>query len=471
VSTLKLFNTLSGQKEEFVPLKGREVRLYACGPTPYDVSHLGHARMNITFDVVQRYLRFLGYDVTYVRNITDIEDKIINRAAERGLRPEQLAREYTYQFWRDMHDLNVQSPDFEPRCSEFIPQMIDFIEGLIKKGHAYAVGSDVYFNVPSWEKYGQLKKQNLDEMMVGARDDQVRSQDELKERKRHPADFALWKGAAANEPGWDSPWGKGRPGWHLECSVMNEHVLGDTIDIHGGGMDLVFPHHENEIAQSESLHDKPLAKYWMHNNFVQINAEKMAKSLGNFRTIKDLLAEYSPDAVRLFLLQTHYRSPIEFTADNMNAARSAISRLIRAARLETDGNHKDIAESAPTDGDLKPYFDDFVASMNDDFHTPQAISVLFALSDKAFGVSAEEAPKYAALLRFLARLLGLTLDDTTRFIDTGTGQGVLDLVLQLRQGAREKKDFQTSDQIRDGLQKLGIKIMDVKTGGSTWERL
>jgi cysteinyl-tRNA synthetase len=348
--------------------------------------------------------------------------------------------------------------------------MIEFIKGLIAGGHAYAVGGDVYFDVPSFKQYGKLKKQSLDELLIGAREDQVRSQDELKERKRNPVDFALWKGAGADEPGWDSPWGKGRPGWHLECSTMIKHVLGTTIDIHGGGQDLIFPHHENEIAQSESLHGQPFVKYWMHNNFVQVDQEKMSKSLGNFQTIEDVLAVYSPDAVRLFILQTHYRAPIEFSGDNMNAAKNAMHRLIRAAR-SAGGNHGDIAAVAATDPDLKPFWQDFIDAMNDDFHTPQAVSVLFALADQVFAAGNDESGnKYSALLRFLSGVLGFTLEDTSRYIDTQTGEGVLDLVLQLRQHARERKDFATSDLIRDGLQKLGIKIMDTKGGPSTWER-
>ena len=494
MSSLKVFNTLSNQKEEFVPLNGKRVLYYGCGPTVYDSSHLGHARCFITYDVVRRYLRFAGYDVTFVRNITDVDDKIINRAKERGVLPEQVARENTYTFWRDMAALNVDWPDYEPRCTEYIVQMIEFIQDLIDKKHAYAAGGDVYFDVASFKDYGQLKKQSVADMMVGAREDQVRSQGELIERKRHPADFALWKGAADDEPGWKSPWGRGRPGWHIECSVMVKHVLGETIDLHGGGQDLIFPHHENEKAQSEAAQGKRLAKYWMHNNFLQVDSEKMSKSLGNFRTIHNVLTMYSPDAVRMFLLQTHYRSPIDMTEEVMNASRNATLRLIRAARLVTQNNGAAGAavETFNTDPDLKPFLNDFVDAMNDDFHTPQAVSVLFALADKAFAVAdnakasatadkasaagatvaAGESPhKYATLLKYLAGVLGFTLEDTAHNIDTLTGQQVMDLVLSLRKMARDKKDFQMSDQIRDGLQQLGIKIMDSKGGDSTWERL
>ncbi len=470
MSTLKVFNTLTAQKEEFVPLVGKRVLMYACGPTVYDLSHLGHARMAITFDIVQRYLRFSGYEVTFVRNITDVDDKIIKRAAERGIPADRLAREFTYTFWHDMRALNVQTPDFEPRCTEYIVPMIDFIGELIEAGHAYASGGDVYFEVASFKEYGKLKKQSLDELLVGARD-QLRSQDELKELKRSAADFALWKSSGDEELAWDSPWGRGRPGWHLECSTMIKHVLGETIDIHGGGEDLVFPHHENEIAQSEALHKKPFVRYWLHNSFVQVEAEKMSKSLGNFRTIQDVLAQYSADTIRMFVLQTHYRSPIEFTGDNMNAAKTSMLRLIRAAKHgdEANGSCDITREQLATDADLKPYFDDFIEAMDNDFNTPIAVSVLFALADQVFQAS-DDSIKYAKALQFMGCALGFTFSDTSRVIDADTAEGVLSLVLELRESARTNKDYATSDLIRNSLQTLGIKVMDVKGRPATWEK-
>jgi cysteinyl-tRNA synthetase len=471
MSPLKVFNTLTAEKEDFVPLNGKQVKMYACGPTVYDLCHLGHARMAITFDIIVRYLRFAGYDVIFVRNITDVDDKIIKRAHERGMRPEQLAREYTYTFWKDMHVLNVISPDFEPRCTEYIGQMVEFIKQLIAGNHAYQSGSDVYFDVSSFKEYGKLKKQSLDDLLVGARD-QVRSQEDLKDVKRNPVDFALWKGAASGEPGWDSPWGNGRPGWHLECSTMIKHVLGETIDIHGGGEDLVFPHHENEIAQSEALHSKPFVRYWLHNSFVQVDAEKMSKSLCNFRTIEEVLQTYSPDTIRMFLLQTHYRSPIEFTAENMNAAKSAMARLIRAARLDESTNHVDVQKLIDSHEELRAFDADFRDAMNNDFNTPIAVSVLFALADKVF--QAPQDPQstrpFAQALKHFASVLGFTLEDTSRQIDNSTAESVLELVLQLRESARTNKDYATSDLIRNSLQNLGIKVMDVKGGPVTWER-
>lgn len=479
MSPLRIFNTLSSKKEDFQPITPGKVLLYACGPTVYDVSHLGHARMALTFDMIQRYLRFLGYDVTFVRNITDIDDKIINRAKELNRRPEQIARQYTYAFWKDMHDLNAMSPDVEPRATEYIEAMIKFAEELIAKGHAYESGGDVYFDVASFSEYGKLKKQSLEDLLHGARE-QVRSQDELKDLKKNPVDFALWKSTDPADTGWNSPWGWGRPGWHLECSSMIKHVLGPTIDIHGGGEDLVFPHHENEVAQSEALHGKPLAKYWIHNSFVQVDDAKMSKSEGNFRTIQSVLEQYSPDAVRLFVLQTHYRSPIEFTGDSMEAAKAGTLRLVRAARLAVDENNGSGDESqeeqawsvADVDADevLKKLDADFREGMDDDFNTPRAISSLFAIADTVFSTGdAERATCYARALKHYAGVLGFTLTDTARIIDANTGSGLVDVLLSLRENARLNKDYKQSDMIREELAKLGIKVMDVKGGRATWE--
>lgn len=492
MTTLKIFNTLTSKKEEFVPLTPGKVLMYACGPTVYDLSHLGHARMTMTFDVIQRYLRFSGYDVTFVRNITDIDDKIINRAKELGIRPEQLSRRFTYTFWKDMDDLNLASPDIEPRATEYIQQMTTFVEGLIKSGHAYESGGDVYFDVLSFKEYGKLKKQSVEDLLHGARD-QVRSQDELKERKKNPVDFALWKSAAQTETGWPSPWGWGRPGWHLECSSMIKNVLGETIDIHGGGEDLVFPHHENEIAQSEALHGKPLARYWIHNSFVQIEQEKMSKSLGNFQTIQAVLSNYSPDVVRLFVLQTHYRSPIEFTTESIEAAKTGTARLLRAVRLAEKLEGHDTAESngkfnsyltadhpcmqalrndASAGEAISKLHSDFVDAMNNDFNTPQAISALFQMADLAFSSKDEKlAAKYAAAIKSYAAVLGLRLTDTGKIVDATTGSRLVELLIDMRDSARTNKDYKQSDLIRDALQDLGIKVMDVKGAPrAQWEK-
>ncbi|MBI4532484.1 MAG: cysteine--tRNA ligase [Candidatus Melainabacteria bacterium] len=475
MSPLRVFNTLTARKEDFVPQTGNAVRIYACGPTVYDLIHIGNARMVIVWDVIQRYLRFSSYDVTFVRNITDIDDKIINRAKELNWRPEQVAREYTYTFWKDMHRLNVAQPDFEPRATEFIHPMISFVSNLIDIGHAYVAGGDVYFEVSTFKEYGKLKKQKLDELVTSTRE-QVRSQEELAELKRSPLDFALWKRANPNEPGWDSPWGRGRPGWHLECSTMIKHVLGETIDIHGGGEDLTFPHHENEIAQSESLHNKPLARYWLHNGFVQIDAEKMSKSLGNFRTVDDILQTYSPDTVRLFFLQTHYRSPVDFSSDGLAATMAGLQRLIRATQAvsqhEADylaGQHA-IDDSDFTKAVMRDFRSQFTQAMDNDFNTAAAVALLFTLADKVFQeTEAEQRLSYIYALKTFSGVLGLTLEDTSHQLDNKTAEGVLNLVLSIRQTARDKKDYSTSDLIRDQLATLGIKIMDTTSGGHAWE--
>jgi len=480
--SIQVFNTLTGKKEEFVPVEPGKVSLYACGPTVYDSSHLGHARKEIVWDVIQRYLRFAGYKVTFVRNITDIDDKIINRSKELNIRPDQLARHYLYEFWQDMDALNVAPPDIEPRATEYLQQMIGMAEDLVKKGKAYEAEGDVYFDVGACKDYGKLGKKNIDDLKSGARE-QVRSQSELKEVKRNPVDFALWKSAPQGETGWMSPWGFGRPGWHLECSSMIKSVLGETIDIHGGGEDLVFPHHENEKAQSESLHDKPLAKYWLHNSFINVSEEKMSKSLGNFKTIGALLKEYSADTLRLFILQTHYRNPIEFSPEAMNGAKQALMRLLRASLFaETEENgggfapskhyrfDQKAAEAYKNDKTLSEFHTEFVAAMDNDFNTAVAISNLFGLADKiSASRDANERKLWAKALKDYAGVLGFTLTDTRKDVDRNSTEQVLALLLQLRQDARANKDFKTSDLIRNELAKAGISVMDTAEG-PTWEK-
>lgn len=475
---IQVYNTLSGKKEEFVPLdpNGKTVKIYACGPTVYDSSHLGHARKEIVWDTVQRYLRFVGYDVIYVRNITDVDDKIINRAKERGINPDRLAREYTYAFWKDMDALNVQAPDYEPRATEYISQMQTFVEELIKKGHAYEAKGDVYFDVASFKSYGKLGKKNLDELISGARE-QVVAQETLAQLKKNPADFALWKSAGEKELGWSSPWGRGRPGWHLECSAMVKHILGETIDIHSGGEDLVFPHHENEIAQSEALHDdKPLARYWMHNGFIQVSQEKMAKSLGNFKTIRDLLEVYSPDAIRLFILQTHYRNPIDFTPESLAAVKSGLQRLVRA---RCDGQLKEGKENTPVENKAdvsqeaiqagEKFQMEFRQSMNNDFNTAVAVSLLYGLSDHISTAKGQADKTYlASVLVEYASVLGLTLQDTRKLVDSPTGGKLVDLLLDLRKTAKGNKDFATADAIRKSLTEAGVQVMDT-AAGAIWE--
>jgi cysteinyl-tRNA synthetase len=501
---IQVFNTLTGKKEDFVPIDSHKVTMYACGPTVYMLSHLGHARMAIVWDVVQRYLRFVGYEVTFVRNITDVDDKIIARAKHLNITAERLARQCTYDFWHDMAALNVQFPDHEPRATEYIKQMIDFVQGLINAGHAYVSNGDVYFDVASFKDYGKLGKQNLEQLMLGARD-QVIAQEALAQIKKNPVDFALWKSAGAHELHWQSPWGPGRPGWHLECSTMVKHLLGTTIDIHAGGEDLVFPHHENEIAQSEALHCAPLARYWLHNSFVQVSAEKMSKSLGNFKTIRDLLEQFSADTIRLFVLQTHYRNPIDFTLESLHATRAGAARLLRAASYaiseqdqkpdtaSTQGQPTSSESGTTTQGqpksssvatkalslaaispaaqiEIDKFKTNFADAMNNDFNTAIAISSLFQLADQIFqSKSKEDQAALALVLIEHSKVLGLTLEDTRTAIDTATGHKLMELILTLRQEARGRKDYASADLIRKTLTDIGINVMDT-SGGVSWER-
>ncbi len=481
-----IYNSLTKTKEEFKPLNGKTVKIYACGPTPYDYSHLGHARVYIIWDVIQRYLRLIkGYDVIYVRNITDVEDKIINRAKAENTTPEMVARRFTYEFWRDMESLNIERPHSEPRASEYINEMIEFIKGLISNGHAYAIDGDVYFHVASLPEYGQLTRQKLEDMMVGARE-QVVAQSELEKRKKHPADFALWKGYEASadsgkyrgfgedirwQYGWESPWGRGRPGWHIECSAMVKSLLGETIDLHGGGEDLLFPHHENELAQSFALHQQQLARFWVHNGFIQVNSEKMSKSLGNFNTIRALLEQYSADEIRLFILQTHYRNPIDFTPESLHASKTALQRLVRA--VECLQNEKTLPSPLTIDLTnnplLKEFTNQFSAAMDNDFNTAQAVASLFSLADAIVKITDEtEKRKAAEILSFYSEVLGLTLGDERQKVPTDTAKKLIDLLLKLRTDAKGKKDYNTSDMIRSALNEYGISVMDNKEG-STWE--
>jgi len=361
--TLRVYNTLTQKKEDFTPINPPKVGMYVCGVTVYDLCHIGHARANIVFDVIYRYLKFRGYDVTYVRNVTDIDDKIINRANELGVRWSSIAEKYTAEFEADMQTLGLRHPDMEPKATDNIPEMIGIIEKLIADGKAYEMEGSVYFSVKSFPGYGKLSKKNVEDLESGARVD-------VDERKRDPLDFALWKASKPGEPSWDSPWGKGRPGWHIECSAMGRKYLGVTFDIHGGGKDLVFPHHENEIAQSEGSSGKPPVRYWMHNGFVTINAEKMSKSLGNFFTIKDLLKEHDAEALRLFLLSSHYRSPIDFADQYLVDSYKNLARFYELlAHAEEIGE----GESAETPQEVR---DEFTSEMDDDLNTATALATL-----------------------------------------------------------------------------------------------
>jgi cysteinyl-tRNA synthetase len=447
---MKIYNTLSSQKEDFVPW-GDPVTMYVCGVTPYDESHLGHAMFAIVFDVVRRYLVYRGYKVTYVRNITDIEDKIIDRSNRLGIAAKELAEKFANKFFDDMAALNVQKPDVTPYATEEIPKMIEVIEGLVKKGNAYPANGSVYFRVTSMRDYGRLSHRTLDSMMAGARI-------EPGEEKEHPMDFALWKASKPGEPAWDSPWGTGRPGWHIECSAMSLRYLGQQIDIHGGGQDLIFPHHENEIAQSECFTDRrPFVKYWMHNGLLQLGAEKMSKSLGNLVTIRRVLEKHSADGVRIFFLSSHYRSPLTYTEEAMDAAEKGAERLRQVAGIAAGGGE-------PARIDVAGYKTRFVESMDDDFNTPQALSAVFDLAreinrERDAGRDVAEAKQ---MFGELSGVLGLTLKSSENGLTDAAP--FIELLISTRKELRQAKQFQLADGIRNKLSDLGITLEDAPQG-------
>jgi len=464
---LKIYNSLTGKKEPFRPIDPENVRLYVCGMTVYDLCHLGHARVMVVFDVVYRYLRRLygPEHVTYVRNITDIDDKIIRRAQEEGVDFRTLTRRYIEAMHEDAAALGTLPPDEEPRASEHIDHIIDMIRTLKEKGYAYqAENGDVYFDVSRFSEYGKLSGRRPDELRAGARV-------AVDEAKADPLDFALWKHAKPGEPSWNAPWGAGRPGWHIECSAMSTHCLGAHFDIHGGGADLKFPHHENEIAQSEAATGEHFANYWMHVGHVMIDAEKMSKSLGNFRTVRDLLKRYRPEVLRYFLLSSHYRSPINFSDAALEAARAALDRLYTALR--------GVRPRRPAgDEDLGEYGRRFFAAMDDDFNTPEALAVLFDLARdlnraKAEGRT-EEAERLAGIMVELGEILGLLQEDPEQWFKGGEGEGGLtdaevEALIERRNRARREKDWAEADRIRDQLKEAGIVLEDTPQG-TTWRR-
>jgi cysteinyl-tRNA synthetase len=451
---MNIYNTLTAHKEEFVP-QSDTVLMYVCGVTPYDNSHLGHAMSYIYFDVVRRYLKYRGYKVKFVQNVTDIDDKIINRANQIGIPPNELAEKFTQSFFQDINALNVIPADIYPRATQEIPKIIEVIQGLVDKGYAYPSQGSVYFRVRKLDDYGKLAHRTLDSMIAGAR---VESGDE----KENPMDFVLWKGAKPGEPQWDSPWGPGRPGWHIECSAMSLKYLGETLDIHGGGQDLIFPHHENEIAQSESFTGKkPFVKYWMHNAMLQLGEEKMSKSLGNIISIKDALQKFSADTLRIFFLSGHYRSPITYTTDNVESAGRGAERLQQAAFAE--------AKDGAKEGNLAidAYKQRFIEAMDDDFNTAQAVAVMFDLvRDINRTIEAGASAKAGQqLLKEFASILGLTLKAPEKSIEAAP---FIELLIATRKQLRDAKQFQIADNIRTKLLELGIVLEDA-TKGTTWK--
>ncbi|MDP3518217.1 MAG: cysteine--tRNA ligase [Pseudohongiella sp.] len=458
-NALKIHNSLTRQKESFVPIEPGKVSMYVCGLTTYDYSHIGHARMFVAFDVVVRYLRFLGYQVTYVRNITDIDDKILRRASENGEYFEDLTARFIKATREDEEALFVLQPDKEPRATAHISDIITMIEKLIAGDFAYrADNGDVYYAVRQFAPYGKLSNSNLDELLAGARI-------EIGELKRDPRDFALWKSASDEEVGWDSPWGYGRPGWHIECSAMSTCCLGDSFDIHGGGSDLMFPHHENEIAQSEAATGKTFARYWMHNGPVRVDNEKMSKSLGNFFTVREVLAKYPAEVVRYLLVASHYRSPINYSDQGLEQAASALERLYLAVRGTSASTAKDLTNSR--------YERAFMLAMDDDFNSAEAIGVLFELArdlNKAKEQDSELAGQLARLLLKLAGVLGILQGDVEAFLQRGAlaiDAALIDSLIAQRKQARADKDWALADKIRDQLNAMRVVIED-GAEGSRW---
>ena len=453
---MRIFNTLTAQEEEFVP-QGDVVKMYVCGVTPYAECHLGHALSYIVFDMVRRYLEYKGYKVKHVQNFTDIDDKIINRSQQAGVPASELAAKFITAYFADMDRLNVQRAHVYPRATEEIPKIIEVVQGLIDRGHAYESKGDVYFRVKSDADYGKLIRQGLDDLQSGARV-------EVGVDKEHPLDFALWKAAKPGEPSWDSPWGKGRPGWHIECSAMSMRYLGESLDIHGGGQDLIFPHHENEIAQSEGFTgQKPFVKYWMHNGFVQLGGEKMSKSLGNFVTLKQALDRFSPDAIRLFILSSHYRSPLNFTEEGVAAAEKGVERL-RQAVLADAARGKG---GAPAGIDVEATRRRFVEAMDRDFNSPQALAVLFDLVRDVNRAMDQGADVQGAqqVLRELLGVLGFSFQATQ--VDL-SAKPFIDLLVSLRTEMRKEKQWQLADRVRTSLKELGVVLEDTPQG-TVWK--
>ncbi len=454
---MKLYNTLTRQKEEFVPITPGEVKMYSCGPTVYNFFHLGNARPFIVFDCLRNFLEYIGYKVTFVQNFTDVDDKLINKAREEGCTVKEIADKYIKEYFVDAEGLGVRRATIHPRATENIDAIIDTVKVLIEKGHAYEVDGDVYFATKSFKDYGKLSHQPLDDLESGVRK-------ELEPGKRDPMDFALWKKRKDDEIGWESPWGVGRPGWHIECSAMVNRYLGKTIDIHSGGFDLIFPHHENEIAQSECANDAPFAHYWLHNGFINVNNEKMSKSLGNFFTIRDIAQKYDYEVIRFFMLSAHYRTPINFSDELMDAAKAGLERMYNCL-----GNLEHLAKTAP-EGALDEgicaamdgFKERFIAAMEDDLNTADAISVLFEavrFINSAKEMSSADIERCADTLKELGGVLGLLQKERKADISAE-----VEALIAERAEARKNKDWAKSDEIRDRLKGMGVVLEDTRSG-------
>lgn len=456
---LKIYNSLTQTKEDFKPIQANHIKLYACGITVYDYCHLGHGRQMVTFDFLVRYLRYRGYSVEFVRNITDIDDKIIKRANENGETCDELTARFIQAMYDDGDALGTMRPDKEPKATEYIPQIVEMIQTLIDKGYAYpANNGDVYYNVAKFGHYGCLSHQKLDDMQVGARI-------EANEAKNNPLDFVLWKASKENEPAWDSPWSQGRPGWHIECSTMSTRELGAHFDIHGGGLDLKFPHHENEIAQSEAATGEKFVNTWMHTGLIKVADEKMSKSLGNFTTIREALVDYRPEEIRYFMLSVHYRSPLNYSSDNMQSAKAALERFYTALRDLPDAEQLD-------DNHYEQRFNE---AMSDDFNTPEALAVMFELAreiNKAKADDSARAAGLAVLLKHLGDVLGILQDSSENYLQNTADVNVAEVeaLIAARTTARAEKNWAESDRIRDQLQAMGIELED-SASGTTWRKV
>lgn len=452
---MKLFNSLTKKKENLVTIVPNEIKMYVCGQTVYDYCHLGHARKAVVFDMIRRWFIASNYKVTFVENITDIDDKIIKRANENGESIYQLTERFINLMYEDFDRLGVMRPDVQPKATQYIPQMINLIQSLIDKDYAYlANNGDVYYRVRKFDGYGKLSGKTLDDLRAGERV-------ELDQNKEDPMDFVLWKSSKDNEPFWDSPFGKGRPGWHIECSAMSEDILGKNFDIHGGGQDLQFPHHENEIAQSEAHNNCQFANYWLHNGFLNINDEKMSKSLGNFFTLRDVLNEYNAEVIRFFMLRTHYRSPLNFSHDSLIDTKNSLTRIYQALR------NYELVDNLPIDWN-NPFAKKFKDAMDDDFNSSLAISVLFELVTE---INSETNQELAQLLLSLANLIGLLTNDPQKFLqgDDVDVNHVENLISQ-RNKARAERNFNLSDQIRNELLSMGITLED-SVNGTIWRKV
>jgi cysteinyl-tRNA synthetase len=462
--SLHIYNTLTRQKEEFIPLHPGQVSMYVCGPTVYDRAHVGHAMSALVFDIIHRYLVYRGYQVRYVMNYTDVDDKVIQRGNQMGVDPLKLAERYIHEYGQHLKDLNVLPATRYPRATEEIEQIIAMVQGLIDKGYAYEAEGDVYFRVTSDADYGKLSWRRLEDMQAGARV-------EVEARKQHPMDFALWKASKPGEPAWDSPWGRGRPGWHIECSAMNLHHLGEQIDIHGGGNDLIFPHHENEIAQTESLTGRPFARYWVHNGMLQLSGEKMSKSLGNLVPIEDFLAEHSAEALRMMVLNSGYRGPLTFNDEVVGQAERALERLrsgLRPAFPQTGPTPAEVVQVLQAQ--MEATRQGFLEAMDDDFNTAGALGYLFELvrainQGRDAGANQAELGAAQDLLRQLSEVFGLRLDAP----QAGGVEAApfIDLLVTVRGELRQARQFALADSIRDRLAELGVRLEDTREG-TTW---